>query len=172
LYDVKRRREKGSLHSHEGTITAFDFYRTSHVVSAGADGILSLYRTRDWECLTQFPSHHHTGPSSSSSSSSSAAAAAAAKKQRKSDTQPVKSSKKDAVSTSVFNMPESGLEHAIPVVSVAIHPSGKLMLSLALDRTLRLWDLTRAKAAFTTRLALPGHPSTSTGTVIEQMRKE
>ena len=41
--------------------------------------------------------------------------------------------------------------HKASVRSVACHPSGKLALSTAADRTLRLWDLTAGRSAFITR---------------------
>jgi len=46
--------------------------------------------------------------------------------------------------------------HKTGIVSIAIHPSGKLMLSLAKDRTLKMWNLIKGKCAFTQRLEREG----------------
>lgn len=45
--------------------------------------------------------------------------------------------------------------HKAPVLSIAPHPSGRFLLSTGADRTLRLWDLMNARAAFTTRTKGP-----------------
>lgn len=42
--------------------------------------------------------------------------------------------------------------HKGRVNSVAVHPSGKLALSVGKDRTLRMWDLMRGKGAASTKL--------------------
>lgn len=36
--------------------------------------------------------------------------------------------------------------------SVAVHPGGKILLSVGKDATFRIWDLVAAKCAFTTKL--------------------
>ena len=41
--------------------------------------------------------------------------------------------------------------HKGPVLSLAPHPSGRMVLSTGVDRTLRLWDLTEGRVAFITR---------------------
>lgn len=43
-------------------------------------------------------------------------------------------------------------EHGAEVTSIAPHPSGRLALSVARDKTLRLWDLIKGRCAFTRRL--------------------
>jgi WD40 repeat protein len=148
VYDIKKRKEAGSLHSHQGTITALAFYGQSHLFSAAADGVISLYRTKDWELLHQFASHV---PHSSSSKETP---------KKSSRNSKDNAGKKGKRKLSVYDMNDTSLVDAVAVVSIAVHPSGKLMLSLAEDRTLRLWDLTRARAAFTTRLPLPMRPGT------------
>jgi protein MAK11 len=57
LFDLKRKKELGSLHQHEGSITALDFYKSSHMLSGGEDGLLCIWRTRDWECLKVLKGH-------------------------------------------------------------------------------------------------------------------
>lgn len=42
--------------------------------------------------------------------------------------------------------------HKGPVNSVAVHPSGKLALSVGKDRTMRMWDLMRGKGVASTKL--------------------
>ena len=41
------------------------------------------------------------------------------------------------------------------VTSLSIHPSGRLALSVSADSSLRLWDLTKGRPAFTTKLPSP-----------------
>lgn len=42
--------------------------------------------------------------------------------------------------------------HKGRVNSVAVHPSGKVALSVGKDRTLRMWDLMRGKGSASTKL--------------------
>ncbi len=52
LFDIRRRKELGSLSQHQGSVCAVAFTATgSHMLTGGEDGRISLYRTRDWECL-------------------------------------------------------------------------------------------------------------------------
>ena len=44
--------------------------------------------------------------------------------------------------------------HKGRVNSVAVHPSGKVALSVGKDRTLRMWDLMRGKGAASTKLGV------------------
>lgn len=46
--------------------------------------------------------------------------------------------------------------HKGPVNSVAVHPSGKVALSVGKDRTLRMWDLMRGKGSASTKLGKEG----------------
>jgi protein MAK11 len=46
--------------------------------------------------------------------------------------------------------PRSG--HKGRVNSVAVHPSGKVALSVGKDRTLRMWDLMRGKGCASTKI--------------------
>jgi len=98
LYDLKKRKEVGTLLHHSGTITCLTFFQKTHMLSSGEDGEICLWRTKDWEKLTSFKGH------------------------------------------------KSG------VTWVAIHPSGKLALSISTDKTLRCWNLVEGKAAYTLKL--------------------
>lgn len=42
--------------------------------------------------------------------------------------------------------------HKKAVTGIAVHPSGKLALSVSNDNTMKLWDLTQGRCAFTRRL--------------------
>jgi protein MAK11 len=42
--------------------------------------------------------------------------------------------------------------HKGRVNAIAVHPSGKLALSVGQDRTLRMWDLMRGKASASTKI--------------------
>ncbi|KAE8260727.1 hypothetical protein A4X13_0g177 [Tilletia indica] len=46
--------------------------------------------------------------------------------------------------------------HTGSINSAAVHPSGRLALSVGKDRTIRMWDLMRAKGAASTKLGVEG----------------
>lgn len=85
VYDLKLRKEVGTLMQHEGSITCLEFYQKSHLVSASEDGSLCVYRVKDWEVLKTLRGH------------------------------------------------KGQVNH------FAVHPTGKIMLSVGKDSTLRLW---------------------------------
>ncbi|CAG8486005.1 5202_t:CDS:2 [Acaulospora colombiana] len=87
LYDIKKRKEVGSLLQHEGSITTLQFYGKSHMLSGSEDGTICIWRTRDWECLKTLKGHKGR------------------------------------------------------VNYLSVHPSGKMALSVSIDKTVRLWDL-------------------------------
>ncbi|XP_014864318.1 PREDICTED: p21-activated protein kinase-interacting protein 1 [Poecilia mexicana] len=57
LYDMKKRTEHGALLHHEGTITCLEFYGSSHLLSGGEDGLLCVWSTKKWECMTTIKAH-------------------------------------------------------------------------------------------------------------------
>ncbi|KAI9595908.1 WD40-repeat-containing domain protein [Syncephalis fuscata] len=57
LYDLKNRKELGTLMHHDGTITSLEFCNKTHMISAGDDGKLCIWRTKDWECLRILKGH-------------------------------------------------------------------------------------------------------------------
>lgn len=85
LYDLKLRKEVGTLMHHTGSITCLSFYSKTHLVSSSEDGSLCLYRVKDWEVLKTLRGHKGQ------------------------------------------------------VNWFDIHPSGKIMLSVGKDATLKLW---------------------------------
>lgn len=97
LFDLCRRRDVGSLTQHQGPVTALAFVGSTHLLSGGEDGRISLFRTKDWECL-------HV------------------------------------------------LRHKKPIHSLAVHPTGKLAISVGKERSLKLWNLMTAKQAHSTTL--------------------
>ncbi|KAJ1953281.1 60s ribosome biogenesis protein mak11 [Dispira parvispora] len=102
LYDLKRKRELGALMQHQGTLTALEFYQDTHLLSAGEDGLVCIWRAKDWECLAAMKGHKGR------------------------------------------------------VNSIAIHPSGRLALSVGNDRTLRLWNLLNGHKASVHKLGREG----------------
>lgn len=114
VWDLRRRKEVGSLVQHQGrstshspnlkltpfsgSITHLSFPSRSHLLSASEDGTLALFSSRDWALLRTLKGH----------------------KGRVND--------------------------------VAMHPSGKLALSVGKDRTLRMWDMMRGKGSASTKL--------------------
>lgn len=93
IFDLKRRKDIGSVCEHNGSISSLQFYESSHLLTGSEDGKVALFRTSDFECLHVF-------------------------------------------------------HHKAPVTCAAVHPSGKLAISVAAkDRSLRLWNLVTGKAA-------------------------
>ena len=57
IYDLKKRKDLGSLVQHNGAITALEFYSRTHLLSASEDGTICIWRTRDWECMATMKGH-------------------------------------------------------------------------------------------------------------------
>ena len=57
VWDMRRRKEVGALIGHEGTITALSFPSRTFMLSASEDGVLNLYRVRDWSLLRTLRGH-------------------------------------------------------------------------------------------------------------------
>jgi len=57
IYDLKKRKDLGSLVQHNGAITALQFYSKNHLLSASEDGTICIWRTRDWECMAMMKGH-------------------------------------------------------------------------------------------------------------------
>lgn len=51
VYDLDRSKELVTLTEHTNTVTAVDWYRSSHLLSADLDGAICIWRTSDWTCL-------------------------------------------------------------------------------------------------------------------------
>lgn len=57
IFDLRKRKDIGSINQHDGSIRSLHFYSSTHLMSAAEDGKLALFRTRDWECLHLFQKH-------------------------------------------------------------------------------------------------------------------
>lgn len=57
IYDLKLRKEVGSLLHHDGSITDLQFFAKSTLLSAAEDGDIVIWRTRDWEPLRTLKGH-------------------------------------------------------------------------------------------------------------------
>ncbi|CCA68745.1 related to MAK11 protein (maintenance of killer toxin-encoding satellite M1 dsRNA) [Serendipita indica DSM 11827] len=57
IWDLRRRKELGSLQQHQGSITHLSFPTRSHLLSTSEDGVICLYHTRDWSVLTTMRGH-------------------------------------------------------------------------------------------------------------------
>eukprot|EP01135_Chromosphaera_perkinsii_P012304 Nk52_evm41s2630 gene=Nk52_evmTU41s2630 len=57
LYNLKRRVEHGSILKHQGTITALEYYQDSHLLSCALDGLMCIWRVKDWECMKELKGH-------------------------------------------------------------------------------------------------------------------
>ena len=57
IFDLKKRKDIGSINQHDGSIKALDFYDSTHLISAAEDGLLVVHRTKDWECLEVLKKH-------------------------------------------------------------------------------------------------------------------
>ncbi|KAJ3318867.1 hypothetical protein HDV06_006988 [Boothiomyces sp. JEL0866] len=99
LYDLKIRKEIGSLMHHSGTITGLSFVGKHHLITTSEDGCIGIVRTSDWEHLKSLQGHVGT------------------------------------------------------VLGLDVHPSGKVLLSVGKDKTLKCWDLQRAICSFSMKLS-------------------
>ncbi|KAI9303719.1 WD40-repeat-containing domain protein [Cunninghamella echinulata] len=98
LYDIKKRKEFGSLGGHhQGDILDIQFH-DKYMFSASEDHNICLWRTKDWEYIKTLKGHKGK------------------------------------------------------VNSFAIHPTGKIALSVSSDRTVIVWNLMTAKKASMTKL--------------------
>jgi protein MAK11 len=48
LYDVRTKKEKGELMEHTGSITALQFYKDTYLISGSEDGVVIIWRVKDW----------------------------------------------------------------------------------------------------------------------------
>ncbi|KAI9366320.1 WD40-repeat-containing domain protein [Pilaira anomala] len=98
LYDIKKRKEYGSLGGHHsGDITDIQFHG-KYMLSASDDHSINLWRTKDWEFLKNLKSHKGR------------------------------------------------------VNSMAIHPTGKIALSVGIDRACIVWNLMTGRKASVNKL--------------------
>ncbi|KAI9096965.1 WD40-repeat-containing domain protein [Phlyctochytrium arcticum] len=98
LYDLRLRKEVGTLMHHSGSITCLKFFGKTHLFTASEDGDITIVRCRDWEVLKTLSGHKRA------------------------------------------------------VNSIDIHPSGKVLLSVGQDGTLKCWDLARAACTYSMKL--------------------
>ncbi|VVT51917.1 uncharacterized protein SAPINGB_P003256 [Magnusiomyces paraingens] len=61
IYDLQKRKELGTLMQHEGSVTVLEFFDNKWLLSAGDDGKICLWRTRDWEVLGELKGHKAGG---------------------------------------------------------------------------------------------------------------
>lgn len=73
LFDLRRRRDIGTLSEHNGSVSALAFWHSSHLLSAAEDGQVGLYRTSDWETLQVWKHGSKNTTSSTASHSTSLA---------------------------------------------------------------------------------------------------
>ncbi|KAL7418950.1 transcription initiation at TATA-containing promoter protein [Cryptotrichosporon argae] len=57
VWDLRRRKEVGSLSQHTGSITSLTFPTPSHLLTTSDDATLSLFRTSDWALLKSLKGH-------------------------------------------------------------------------------------------------------------------
>ncbi|WRT63591.1 uncharacterized protein IL334_000514 [Kwoniella shivajii] len=57
VWDLRRRKEVGSLSQHTGSITSLHFPTPSHLITTSEDSTLSLFRTSDWALLKSLKGH-------------------------------------------------------------------------------------------------------------------
>ncbi|KAI9013078.1 WD40-repeat-containing domain protein, partial [Gaertneriomyces semiglobifer] len=57
VYDLRQRKEVGTLMHHSGSITCLKFYQRTHLMTGSEDGNIAIVRTRDWEVLKTLPAH-------------------------------------------------------------------------------------------------------------------
>ena len=59
IFDLKKRKDFGSLALHSGSITCLEFFGSEFLLSAGEDGYLIFTRCKDWETLRKLRAHSH-----------------------------------------------------------------------------------------------------------------
>jgi protein MAK11 len=59
IFDLKKRKDYGTLALHSGSITCLEFYNSEFLLSAGEDGQLAFTRCKDWETLQKIKAHSH-----------------------------------------------------------------------------------------------------------------
>ncbi|KAL1920957.1 uncharacterized protein VTP21DRAFT_11592 [Calcarisporiella thermophila] len=102
LYNLRLRKELGTLMEHQGSITTLEFHSKTHLISGSEDGLICIWRSKDWECLKKLKGHKGR------------------------------------------------------INSLAIHPSGKIALSVSSDRTVILWNLMTGRKANSLKLKTEG----------------
>lgn len=104
IYDLQKRKELGTLLSHQGTVTALKFSKETveskeplksgkWLLSGSDDGKIIIWRTKDWETFGTLKGHQGK------------------------------------------------------INDLDIHPSGRVAISVGVDKTVRLWNLLTAKKA-------------------------
>ena len=48
LYDLTTKKEKGELMEHTGSITHLQFFETTYLISGSEDGLVIIWRVKDW----------------------------------------------------------------------------------------------------------------------------
>ena len=57
IFDLKRRKDYGSLNSHSGSITCMAFYKQKMLFTGGEDGKIIVTRCADWEPMMTLKAH-------------------------------------------------------------------------------------------------------------------
>ena len=58
IYNIRKRREVGSLMKHQAPITTLRFSKKANSLASGSDdGMIAVWRIKDWECVSFKPAH-------------------------------------------------------------------------------------------------------------------
>jgi protein MAK11 len=134
VYNLDLKKEIGMLDKHRGTPNALAFLNNDNVMlSVADDGALVVWRVADWECLAvSTPSKHK---------------ATSRKKNKKEFEVDGEDESEDDDSEEETVQNEEIKKGGDPLLSLAVHPSEKLALSVNKKNMLIVWDLVKYSCA-------------------------
>ena len=57
IFNMKKRKDVGTLVQHDGTITNVEFYENNHLFTSSEDSSICIWNTKSWECEKTLKGH-------------------------------------------------------------------------------------------------------------------